>query len=189
LRALSLLSSFWQPLAPRQRAAVVVAALVVCVGLVWGLLLSPALATLRQAEQQRADLAVQAQQMQRLAQQAEALRALPQIKAADALHALQTTTQEQLGDAAKLTAQGDRASVTLTRVGAAQLAAWLAQARANARASVLEMRLTRDTATTAADTGAANASANPNTRAAHAAGAPGASTTWSGTLSLSLPPP
>ncbi|MDR0479854.1 MAG: type II secretion system protein M [Burkholderiaceae bacterium] len=151
---------FWQRLAPRERAAVTVAAALAGIGLVWGLLLAPALATLRQAERQRADLAIQAQHMQRLAQQANTLKALPQIKTADALRALQTTTQEQLGDAARLTAQGDHVSVTLTRVDATRLAAWLAQARANARASVQAMRLTREAA----------------------------SPVWSGTLSLTLPP-
>jgi len=157
--------TFWQRLAPRERAAVALATLVVIVGLVWGLLLAPALGTLRQARQERVDLAAQAQQMQRLAQQAEALKALPQLNAADALRALQTTTEQRLGDAAKLTAQGNRASVTLTRVSATQLAVWLADARANARATVQEMRLTRD------------------------ASAPsGSAPLWSGALSLSLPP-
>jgi len=178
------LRTFWQPLGPRERAAVVLAALVVGIGLVWGLLLSPALSTLRQAEQQRADLTAQAQQMQRLAQQAATLRAMPHIKSADALRTLQTTTQEQLGDTAKLTAQGDRANVTLAHVGAAPLAAWLAQVRANARASVLEMHLTLDTSTSGANTETANAPANP----ASSAASPNAPTTWSGTLSLALPP-
>jgi general secretion pathway protein M len=103
--------------------------------------------------------------MQRLAQQAEALKALPQLHAADALRALQTATEQRLGQAAKLTAQGDRASVTLTRVSATQLAAWLADARANARATVQDMRLTRD-------------AASPS----------GSAPLWSGTLALALPP-
>jgi general secretion pathway protein M len=161
-------SSFWQRLAPRERVGVALAASVVGVALIWGLLVAPALTTLRQAEQQRVDLAAQAQQMQRLAQQAQALKALPQLNAADALRALQTATEQRLGDAAKLTAQGDRASVTLTRVNAAQLAAWLADARANARATVREMRLTR--------------------AAPAAPGTPGNAPLWSGTLSLALPP-
>jgi general secretion pathway protein M len=157
--------AFWQRLAPRERVAVALAALVVGVGLVWGLLLVPALATLRQAGQERLALAAQMQHMQRLAKQAAALKALPQLNAADALRALQTATEQRLGQAAKLTAQGERASVTLTRVSPAQLAAWLADARANARATVQDMRLTRD-----------------------AAAAPGSAPLWSGTLSLALPP-
>jgi general secretion pathway protein M len=156
--------AFWQGLAPRERAAVALAALVVGVGLVWGLLLAPALGTLHKAEQERIALAAQAQQMQRMARQAEALKALPQLHAADALRALQTTTDQRLGTAARLTAQGDRASVTLTRVDAAQLAAWLADARANARATVQDMRLTRD-----------------------AAAPSNSAPLWSGTLSLALP--
>lgn len=191
--------AFWQPLAPRERAFVALAALVIGIGLVWGLLLSPALTKLRQAEQERVGLAAQAQQMQRLARQAEALRALPKIKTADALRALQTTTQERLGDAAKLTAQGDRVSVMLTRVDGARLAAWLTQARANARAAVLEMRLARDApaSAAAASLGAVNAAANPSASpsatpaavnpAASAAASSNGAATWSGTLSLALP--
>jgi len=151
-------------LARRERVMVALAATVIGVGLAWGLLFAPALRTLRQAQQARIGLIAQAQQMQRLAQQAAALKALPQLSAADALRALQTATAQRLGDAAKLTAQGDRASVTLTRVSAAQLAAWLADARANARATVQEMRLTRDTSAP-----------------------PGAAPLWSGTLLLALP--
>ncbi|MDR0457675.1 MAG: type II secretion system protein M [Burkholderiaceae bacterium] len=157
--------AFWQRLAPRERMAVALAAAVIGVGLIWGLLLVPALGALRQAGQERLALAAQAQQMQRLVQQAQALKALPKLSAADALRALQTATDQRLGQSAKLTAQGERASLTLTRVSAAQLAAWLAEARANARASVQEMRLTRD-----------------------ASAASGAAPLWSGTLALTLPP-
>lgn len=157
--------ALWQRLAARERVAVALAAVLVGVGLVWGLLLAPALATLRQAGQERLHLATQAQQMQRLAKQAEALKALPQPNAADALRALQTTTEQRFGQAAKLTTQGDHASVTLTRVNAAQLAGWLADVRANARATVQEMRLTRDPSAPS-----------------------GAAPLWSGTLSLAGPP-
>jgi general secretion pathway protein M len=163
--ATAAISSFWQRLAPRERALVALAALVVAVGLVWGLLLNPALNTLRQAGQERVALTAQAQQMQRLAKQAEALKALPRLNAADALRALQTATEQRLAQAAKLTAQGDRVSVTLTRVSATQLAAWLADARANARATVQALRLTRDV----------------SAQSSHAP-------LWSGTLSLALPP-
>jgi general secretion pathway protein M len=156
---------FWQRLAPRERAALALAASVVGIVLVWGLLLAPALATLRHAQQERGKLAAQAQHMQRLTSQAQALKALPQPSAADALRALQTATEQRLGEAAKLTAQGEHASVTLTRASAAQLAAWLADARVNARAVVQEMRLTRD------------------------ASAPlGNPPLWNGTLTLALPP-
>jgi general secretion pathway protein M len=160
--------AFWQRLAPRERVALTGVAVVVGAALVWSLLLAPALATLRHAAQERVELAAQAQQMQRLTRQAEALKALPRMSAADALRALQTATDQRLGQAAKLTAQGERASVTLTRVSAAQLAAWLADARANARATVQDMRLTRDAADPSAPSGSAPL--------------------WSGTLSLALPP-
>jgi general secretion pathway protein M len=161
--------SFWQRLAPRERAAVALAAGVVSVALIWGLLAAPALTTLRQAKQQRVDLAAKAQQMQRLAQQAKALKALPQLNATDALRILQTATEQRLGQTAKLTAQGNHASVALTRVSALQLADWLADARANGRAVVQEMHLTRDDASAVAGTSSQ---------------AP----LWSGTLSLTLPP-
>jgi general secretion pathway protein M len=161
--------NFWQGLSQRERAIIALAVLVIGVAVLWSLLLAPAFNSLRDAAQERVKLNAQAQHMHDLARQAAALKALPQIRSADAQHTLRTATEQRLGKAARLTTQGSRATINLSRVNATQFAAWLADVRANARATVLEMRLTREVS---------NQGASPTT---------GSPTLWSGVIALTLP--
>ncbi|MCL1961897.1 MAG: type II secretion system protein M [Desulfovibrionaceae bacterium] len=160
------LTSAWQRLHARERRLIVLAAAIVVLALLWWLGLAPALRTLREAGSQRAALQAQAQQMQQLALEAAALKALPRMTRQEAQRALAAATEQRLGASAKLTVTGERASVALKDAPAAGLAQWLADARVNARSTPVEARLTRSSAS-----------------------APGAAVTWSGTLSLSLPNP
>ena len=73
-------------------------------------------------------------------------------------------TRQRLGTAGQLSVVGDRVQVTLKDAGAQDLADWLQDARANARAVPLDARLTRGSER-----------------------APGAPARWSGAVSLSLP--
>ena len=156
----------WARLQARERGLLALAAAVVALALLWLLAVAPALRTLRQAEAQRSTLAAEAQRLQQLRREAEALKALPRLGHAEALRALEAAVQQRLPGSAQLSVVGDRATVVLKQAPAAALAQWLADARANARANTVEARLTR------------------------AAGdAPGAPVLWNGTLSLSLPPP
>lgn len=158
------LRATWAQLAPRERTLVALAAATVLLALLWLLALAPALRTLRQAPAERAGLAAQAQQLQQLKAEAQALKALPRLSQDEAQRALQATTTGRLGSAAQLSLVGDRANVVLKQAPADALARWLADARANARATPVEARLTRG---------------GDNT--------PGAPVLWSGTLVLSLP--
>ena len=158
-------SRAWTQLAPRERRLLLLAASVVGLALLWWLALAPALATLRQAETQRAALDAQWQRMQALQAEAEALKASPRMAHDEALRALEGSVKQRLGAGAQLTVVGDRANLTLKDTPAVELTAWLAEARVDARAVPLEARLTR----------AAGATAG---RGVH----------WSGTLSLGLPP-
>ncbi len=160
----SALRAAWAALAARERRLITLAAAVVALALLWALALAPALATLRTAPAQRAQLQAQALQMQRGQREAEALKSLPRLSREDALNALQTATRQRLGAAAQLSVVGDRAQVTLKDAPAQELADWLADARANARAVPQDARLTQGRER-----------------------APGAPVRWSGTLSLSLP--
>jgi general secretion pathway protein M len=153
----------WQALPARERRLIALAVGAVVLALLWWAGLAPALRTLRDAGSQRAALQTQAQQMQQFKLEAEALKALPRITQQEALRALENTVQQRLGASARLTMVGDRATVTLKDAPAAALADWLADARANARSTPVEARLTR--------------------------GGDAAAATWSGTLSLSLPSP
>ena len=158
------LAAAWARLAERERRLVLLAASVLGLALIWLLAVSPALRTLRQAEPQRAALAAQAEQLQRLRAEAQALQALPRLGHDEALRALEASVRQRLGSSAQLSVVGERAQLVLRQASAAALAQWLADARANARANTVEARLTR-----AGDQ------------------APGAPVLWNGTLSLALP--
>jgi len=159
--AASAATAAWSGLGARERRAVLLATAIAGAALLWWLALAPAVATLRRAGDERAALDAQLQQMQQLKAQAEALRALPRLSNADALKALQTSVRERLGHAGQLTVLGSRATLTLTGAGATDLAAWLQDARVNARTVPVDARLTRG-------------------------GIPG-QPRWSGTLTLALP--
>lgn len=158
------LQARWKALAPREQNMLLLAASVVGLALLWWLALAPALATLRAAPAQRAQLQAQAQQMQQWQREAEALKNLPPLPREAALAALEAATRQRLGTAGQLSVVGDRVQVTLKDAGAQDLADWLQDARANARAVPLDARLTRGSER-----------------------APGAPARWSGAVSLSLP--
>lgn len=163
---MALLSTQWSRLDARERRLISMAVTVVVLALVWWLALAPAISTLRLAGEQRQALEVQAQQMQLLQAEAEKLKSLPKLGQTEALKALETAVQRRLGNDAKMSVVGGRATVTLKDIPADALAGYLADARANARATPVEARLTRAPGS-----------------------APGTSARWNGTLSLSLPQP
>ncbi len=132
----------WAALAERERRLVLAAALVVGAGLLWAVGLAPALHTLASAPAQLAAGEAQAQQMQAQADEAKALRAVAPVPMAQAQAALSTATG-RLGEVAKLSLQGERAVVALKGISAEQLAAWLGEARAGARARVVEASLSQ----------------------------------------------
>lgn len=157
----------WVALAPRERLGVVLAAAVLGLGLVWGVLLAPAMRTVQAAATQQLALDQQLRQMQAMAAQARSLQAQPEKPASERLRALEQAVLNGLGKAGQLNVVGDRATVTLKGVSGEALSQWLAQVRANARAVPVEARLTR---ATDAATGAAAGAAQ-----------------WNGTLVLRLP--
>jgi general secretion pathway protein M len=131
----------WQSLAPRERLSISLASAVVALALFWWLLISPALTTLRSAEQQRTQLDQQLQQMRSLQAQAKALQNSPKVNTSDALRALEASVKQRLGATAQLNVVGDRASVTLKAASPDALAQWLSQARVNAHALPVEAHL------------------------------------------------
>jgi general secretion pathway protein M len=160
--ALAPLRTRWTALDSRERALVIAAVALVGVALLWWIAVSPALSTLRQADAQQRGLAAQAQKMQSLQAQAQAIQSQPKINRDDALRALESSVKG-LGPTAQLNVAGDRATVTLRNTAADPLARWLSQARVNARAIPSEARLTRSAAS------------------------PDGSAAWDGTVVLSLP--
>lgn len=156
------LQARWSQLASRERTFLAAAVALIVMALLWQLVLSPALQTLRTSTAQATALDAQIQHMQALQNQASALQRQAPLSYDEALRALNTATKQTLAANAQINVVADRANVTLQAAGADALALWLAQVRLNARSVPLEARLTRSTSPAGA--------------------------TWSGTLVMSLPP-
>ena len=133
--------AWWATLATRERRLISLAAAVLGAFLLWAVAIAPAWRTLSTAPARLDALALQAQQMQALAREAVALRAVAPVPLDQAQAALAAAT-ERLGGAGKLSLQGERALLTLKGINSAQLGAWLAETRAGARARVVEASLT-----------------------------------------------
>lgn len=137
------LQAWWATLAARERRMVALAAVVLALGAVWLLAVQPAWRTLQRAPVEIEKLDAQLQAMQRLATEAQQLRAAPPVTAEQAGAALQAATA-RLGEQGKLALQGSgRAVLTLNNAGSGALRDWLAEARAGARAKPLEANLSR----------------------------------------------
>lgn len=135
--------SRWAAFAPRERRLLSVAAAVLGLFLLWTLALAPAWRTLRSAPAQLDTLDAQLQQMQALAAEAGRLRGAPPLPLDQAQAALSAATERLASPASKLSLQGERALLSIKGVSALQLSAWLAEARAGARARVVEATLTQ----------------------------------------------
>ena len=134
------LVGWWRGLALRERRLLGAAALVLGLFLLWTVALAPAWRTLRSAPAERDALETQLQEMQVLAAEAQALRGVAPISGDQARAALQAATS-RLGDRAKLSLQGPRAVLTLKSLTSTEVAAWVAEVRAGARARVSEATL------------------------------------------------
>ena len=133
----------WESLAARERAGLTVAGLVVAVALLWAFALAPALRTVRQAQAISEQLDTELAHMQGLQAQARVVQAQAVVPAAVLVKELQSSVA-LLGAGATVQLQGAQALVTLQRVDAASLAAWLAAGGPNQHAHPDEVHLQRD---------------------------------------------
>lgn len=143
MKAPERLTQAWRGLAPREKLLASGAAVLVLLALVWWLFVGPALAVLRTSESQHRALDAQLARMQALRQQARALQGQPKQGLEESLRALDAAVRQRLGTTARTTVAGDRVTLTLTGTPPDALAAWLTEARSNARALPAEARLTR----------------------------------------------
>jgi general secretion pathway protein M len=132
----------WQALAPRERRIAGWLGWAIGLALLWFVGVVPAWRSVSTAPARLDQLDAQLQQMQRLAGEATALRALPPVGGLQAQAALKTAT-DALGAAARLQLGGDRATVTFTNATGTQVRDWLAEARSAARTRPVEANLTR----------------------------------------------
>ena len=135
-------AAWWRSRARRERQALGAVAVVLAVFAVWGLLVQPALGSMRAAPEQLDRLEWQMQQVQRVAAESTALRAIAPVAATQAGIALKSAA-DRLGERSRLTLQGDRATLMLTGVSPEALRAFLLEARNGARARPIEAQLQR----------------------------------------------
>jgi general secretion pathway protein M len=133
-------NSRWQALSPREQRGISVLGALLAVLIFWSIAIAPALNTLRDSNNHRAQIGQQQAHMLALQAQAQALQTRTPLARDEALRNLQgLTPSAQM----QLNVQGDRVTVQLKAVPAATLANWLAQARSQAQALPVEAHLTR----------------------------------------------
>ncbi len=130
----------WAAMAPRERQLATAAAWLLGLTLLVMVGVRPAWKTLSQTPAQLREADAQLDQMRKLADEASQLKARPPVPPTQAEAALKSAT-ERLGTGAALAIQGDRATLTLTKVSGDALAAWLEDARGSARVKPLEAAL------------------------------------------------
>jgi len=133
----------WEALAARERAALTLAAVLVAVALLWTCALAPALRTVQQAQASSERLDAELAHMQRLQRQARVVQAQAVVPTAVLVKELQSSLAV-LGAGASVQQQGSQVTVTLTRVDAARLSAWLAADGPQHPARADQVHLQRD---------------------------------------------
>jgi len=134
----------WQALSAREQRGLSVLGALLAAILFWSIVIAPALNTLRDSDNRRAQIGQQHAHMLALQAQAQALQTRVPLSRDEALRQLQSLTPSAQ---IQLNVQGDRVSVQLKAVPAATLAQWLSQARSQAQALPVEAHITRSNAT------------------------------------------
>jgi general secretion pathway protein M len=133
---------FWRARSLRERQALAIGVIALVIIVAWLILVAPAWSTIREAPARLDQLDRQLQWIQATAAEVKTLRAIAPVSASQANAALKAAT-DRLGDRAKLSVQGDRATLTLTNVSTEALRSWLNEARSAARARPIEASLAR----------------------------------------------
>lgn len=154
----------WARRSPREQQLLGIGFWVVGLAALWVLALAPALSTWQEAPARQALLDTQSQRMRQLQAQAQSLQKPAAISRTDATLWLEKSLAE-LGPNARISLQGETATLSLQAAPAAALAHWLSQARDHAQALPTQAQLQH---------------ANP-------AGSDPAAATWRGSLVLRLP--
>ena len=136
----------WGQRSAREKGLLGVGALVLLLAGLWGLALAPALRTWQEAPAQQARLDTQTQTMQRLQAQAKSLQKSTLISRYESVQWLEKSTSE-LGVGAKISVQGERATLSLDAAPAEAVARWLTSARERALALPIQAQLQHATET------------------------------------------
>ena len=141
----------WAAVPTTQRRLLAAALAVALLAWLWWIALSPALNTLRSASTQHRALDAQLLTLRALAMETASLQAMPRVKNAESVRALEQQLQQDLGPQAKLSVVGERATVTVKDLPPDTLVRWLVQTRQTARVKPAEMHLTLNAQRTAWD--------------------------------------
>lgn len=130
----------WARRNPREQLLLGLGAWVMSLAALWTVALAQALQTWQEAPARQALLDAQSQRMRELQVQAQSLQKPAVISRTDATLWLEKNLTE-LGPNARITLQGETASLSLQAAPAAALARWLSQARDNAQALPTQAQL------------------------------------------------
>jgi general secretion pathway protein M len=130
----------WARRSQREKQLLSIGIWVLGLAALWMLALAPALRTWQEAPARQALLDAQSQRMRQLQAQAQSLQKPVTISRADAAKWLEKSLTE-LGPNARISLQGETATLSLQAAPAAALARWLSQARDNAQALPTQAQL------------------------------------------------
>jgi general secretion pathway protein M len=130
----------WRQRSPREQQLLSVGALVMTLAIIWRVALAPALRTWQEAPARQIQLDAQSQQMQQLQAHAKQLQKPTPITRAEAWGWLENNLVE-LGPEARITPQGERASLSLNAAPPEALARWLGEARELAQVLPVQAQL------------------------------------------------
>jgi general secretion pathway protein M len=130
----------WARRSPREQQLLGMGVWVLGLAALWMLALAPALRTWQEAPARQALLDAQSQRMRQLQAQAQALQKPVVLSRADAAKWLEKSLAE-LGPNARISLQGETATLSLQAAPAPALARWLSQARDNAQALPTQAQL------------------------------------------------
>ena len=130
----------WARRSPREQQLLGIGFWVLSLAALWMLALAPALRTWQEAPARQALLDTQSQRMRQLQAQAQSLQKPAALSRADAAKWLEKSLTE-LGPNARISLQGETATLSLQAAPAAALARWLSQARDNAQALPTQAQL------------------------------------------------
>ena len=130
----------WSRRNPREQRLLGIGVWVLGLAVLWVLALGPALHTWQEAPARQALLDAQSQRMRQLQAQAQSLQKPAVITRTDASKWLEKNLNE-LGPNARISLQGETATLSLQAAPATALARWLSQARDNAQALPTQAQL------------------------------------------------
>jgi general secretion pathway protein M len=130
----------WSRRSPREQQLLGIGFWVLALAALWVLALAPALRTWQEAPARQALLDAQSQRMRQLQTQAQSLQKPVALSRADTAMWLEKSLTE-LGPNARISLQGETATLSLQAAPAAALSRWLSQARDNAQALPTQAQL------------------------------------------------